>query len=219
MKNNDIAIQIVNATKIIRGNKVLRNISLTINEGDICGLVGDNGSGKSMLLKAISGLIELNEGSIQVFNYRVGGGKMATSTGILIEHPGLAQNMSARENLDLLARTQTERQDIACYLSMLGVDPKDRRPVTKLSIGMQQKVAIAQALFFHPRLLLLDEPTSNLDETSGRILQQQLQKMNQEDNTTIIIASHQGDLLRKICNRVFLMNFGELRELVEETAK
>ena len=199
-------------TKTLNGYKVLNDVTMRISSGEVCGLTGPNGSGKSMLLKAICGLIEVDRGEISVFGEMVSPMKMAAHTGALIELPGLELGLSAYENLILLARSKEDLTLIPATLNALGIDPQDRRPVRRYSLGMKQKLAIAQAIFDRPRLLLLDEPTSNLDKKSCNELVKLISSLNSRSATTMLIASHHYEFLDLVCNRCYSMDSGCIRE-------
>lgn len=213
METKTMYIELNNVNKKIKKKEVLKDISVNIRSGQICGLTGDNGSGKSMLLKAISGLIEIDSGTISVCDKTVGHGNLAENTGILIETPGLLLSQTAYQNLKMLCIKRNYEQHICFTLSSLGLNPYDKRPTKKYSLGMKQKVGIAQALFERPKLLLLDEPTSNLDEESTLKVLELLKAMNEEYGTTIIISSHQKENINSICSRVFKMIDGTIAEL------
>lgn len=206
------AVSMHGVTKTLSGYKVLNDVTMHIQSGEVCGLMGPNGSGKSMLLKAICGFIEVDQGEISVFGKIVSPIKMATHTGALIELPGLELGLSAYENLVLLARSKEDMTFIPTTLNALGIDPKDRRPVRRYSLGMKQKLAIAQAIFDRPKLLLLDEPTSNLDQKSCNELVKLIFSLNSENTTTMIIASHQHEFLDLVCKRCYIMESGCIRE-------
>lgn len=163
------AVTVNNVTKVLNGRKVLNHVSLVVPENSIVGIIGRNGSGKSMLLKAISGLMPVTEGSISVFDKNVGkNGVFPSNIGVLIEQPGLLLQYSGIQNLKLIAgiKRVTSDQNIEMYMNELGLDPKDRRPVRKYSMGMKQKLGIIQAVMERPKLLILDEPMNNLDQES-----------------------------------------------------
>ena len=146
MENKTKVIEIRGLTKRLKNKTVLNDVTLDIFAGDICGISGHNGSGKSMLLKAISGFLQPTSGSIKVFGEDVGvHGKLAKDTGVLIEAPGLLLGYSAFDNLYMLARLDgfKDKTAIEEILTTLELDPKDKRPVSKYSLGMKQKVGIA----------------------------------------------------------------------------
>lgn len=211
------AVEITQLTKKIKGHVILKDINLTIAEGELCGIVGENGSGKSMLFKVICGFISPSGGTAKVFGNLVGNGKYARNTGLLIERPSLLTEYSAMQNLLLLCSIQkkVEKKDIAAIMENLGLDPDDRRPVKKYSLGMKQKLGIAQAIVEGPKLILLDEPSNNLD--SGSIVRlHSLLKAYNENNTTIVIASHQREDMDNLAKRVITIHGGSIQSDVRK---
>lgn len=210
------AIEMVNVSVETRTNTLLKNISFNLQKGEICGIYGRNGAGKSMLIKTICGLVSPTQGSIQVWGKTVGlNGKTATNTGILIESPGLLPDNTAFENLFYLSciankRGSADKENIRSTLSDLGINPNERKPVRKFSLGMRQKVALAIALFEKPDLLLLDEPTNNLDSQSISFLHAYLKKIHEQYGTSILLASHQEDDFNKLCSRVITIEQGKI---------
>lgn len=192
-----------NITKILRGKKVLDNISLNFERGKIYGIVGPNASGKTMLFRAISGLIRLDSG---VINYA----PQNLSLGVVIENPGFLLSYSGIDNLKFLAsiKNQITETDIMQSMRMVGLDPYDRRKVKAYSLGMKQKLAIAQAIMEKPDVLILDEPTRGLDEESVNHIRALLTDIN-KDGTTILIASHNKEDILFLCNEVVYMNEGK----------
>lgn len=206
------AVVLNNVTKILKKRHVLDEVSLCIPEGTITGIVGRNGSGKSMLFKAISGLMPVTTGHISVMGSVVGkNGAFPADIGILIERPGYIPQYSAYKNLLLLAEIKNRIKDseIRALMEELGLDPNDNRPVRKYSLGMKQKVGIIQAIMEHPYLILLDEPTNNLDQESILILRKILLRLR-DQGSTIMLCSHNAEDISAICNSVYTMSNGRL---------
>lgn len=204
------AVSVSHITKIIKRRLVLNDVSLHIMEGSITGIVGRNGSGKSMLFKAISGLMPVNKGSIAIMGKTIGrNGTFPSDIGILIERPGFLPQYSAFKNLRMIAeiRSRISDDDIVSIMTELGLDPKDRRPVRKYSLGMKQKIGIIQAIMEHPSVILLDEPTNNLDQESIMTLRSILQRLRSQ-GSTIMICSHNTEDISSICDRAYTMMDG-----------
>jgi ABC-type multidrug transport system, ATPase component len=165
-------VEIKALTKLINDIPILQNINVNFTSGNIYGLVGKNGSGKSMLFKAICGLINPTEGEIRVFNEVINYGKFPKSTGVIIENPGFLPQYSAFKNLKILASINNiiSDDDIKNVISSVGLNPNDNRPVKKFSLGMKQRLGIAQALMEKPRLLILDEPMNALDSEGVKLV-------------------------------------------------
>lgn len=206
------AVTVNSVTKILKGRRVLDNVSLHIPECSITGVIGRNGSGKSMLFKAISGLMPVNEGSIAIMGKTIGrNGVFPSDIGILIERPGFMPQYSALKNLQMIAeiRNRISTDDIISLMTEFGLDPKDRRPARKYSLGMKQKIGIVQAIMEHPRVILLDEPTNNLDQESIMTLRATLLRLR-EQGATIIICSHNMEDISTICDKSYSMMDGQI---------
>jgi ABC-2 type transport system ATP-binding protein len=210
------AIEMENVTKKIGQEVLLNRINFSVPIGQIVGVVGQNGSGKSMLFKAISGLVRINEGDVRVWGKDVGKhGNFAEDTGFLIERPGFLPHMSGQKNLEILADIQKkiDREQIRDTMRLVGLDPDLKRSFAKYSLGMKQKLGIAQALMEKPRLLVLDEPMNNLDEESIGILRQILVELNQKENVTILMTSHDAQDIRTLCSSVYEIKSGVMRSI------
>jgi ABC-2 type transport system ATP-binding protein len=185
-------IIINNLSKSIKNHKVLDNVNLTFEGGNIYGLVGRNGSGKTMLLRAICGLIYPDEGSITIDSKRLHKDiSFPESCGAIIEHVELLPNFTAFENLKILGKIRNTVTDemIKKAISSVGLNPESSEKVKTYSLGMKQKLSIAQALFENPSILLLDEPTNALDEDGVKLIRNILIE-EKKKGKLIIIASH-----------------------------
>jgi ABC-2 type transport system ATP-binding protein len=214
-------IIVSNANKVIRGRTVLADVSVNLEHGGIYGFFGINGSGKTMLFRAIAGLIRLDSGSIRVFGETIGkDSSFPKSLGIIIEAVGFWDEYTGFKNLKLLAsiKHQIDDDDIRAALTRVGLDPDDKRTYRKYSLGMKQRLGIAQAIMESPELLILDEPTNALD-SDGLLLVFDIIKEQQQRGATILIASHNVAELEALCERRFKMCEGRLsEELLESTA-
>ena len=206
-------IQLQNVTKRIKENTVLDNVSYTFKSGFVYGLYGQNGSGKTMLLRAISGLINLDSGSIFIDGEKLHDKiEFPPETGIVIENMELLPECSAKRNIQMLAKIKNiaDEKDIIFSLERVGLDPDSDKKVKKFSLGMKQRLSIAQALFEDPDILLLDEPTNALDEDGvndvRRILLEQKKK-----NKLIIIASHNKEDISLLSNTVISVSNGRFQ--------
>lgn len=186
------SIIIKNLSKSIKNRKVLDNVDLTFESGNIYGLVGRNGSGKTMLLRAICGLIFPDEGIITIDSKQLHKDiSFPESCGAIIEHTELLPNFTAFENLKILGKIKNIATDetIKAIIRSVGLDPESKAKVKTYSLGMKQKLSIAQALFEDPDILLLDEPTNALDEESVNVIRDILIE-EKNKGKLIIIASH-----------------------------
>ena len=166
-------IQLQNVTKRIKENTVLDNVSYTFKSGFVYGLYGQNGSGKTMLLRAISGLINLDSGSIFIDGEKLHDKiEFPPETGIVIENMELLPECSAKRNLQMLAKIKNiaDEKDIIFSLERVGLDPDSDKKVKKFSLGMKQRLNIAQAIFENQKIILLDEPTNALDEDAVQLI-------------------------------------------------
>ena len=214
MKNNKI-VEISNLTKDIKGTKVLNKVNLSLESGKAYGIVGRNGSGKSMLFKAISGLINATEGTINVFNKPIKDGSFPDSTGIIIENPGFLLQYSAFKNLKILASINNIISDekINETIALVGLDPNNKKPVKKYSLGMKQRLGIAQALMEEPKLLILDEPMNGLDSDGVKQIRELLLELKSK-SVTILLASHNSEDINEICDHVYNMENGILSQKI-----
>lgn len=207
-------IEVSHVNKNFRDNKVLKDVSLRCESGKIYGLVGHNGSGKTVLFKIICGFLSCDEGTVSVDGKIMGKDKdMLTEAGIIIEDPGFLRNWSAYHNLEFLYTIRNKKDKAYLYsvLKKVGLDPKMKRPVGKFSLGMRQRFAIAQAIMENPGILILDEPMNGLDKNGVEEIRRLLLQMKQE-NKLIILASHNREDIDVLCDEVYEMEDGVLQK-------
>lgn len=207
-------IEVSHVNKNFRDNKVLKDVSLRCESGKIYGLVGHNGSGKTVLFKIICGFLSCDEGTVSVDGKIMGKDKdMLTEAGIIIEDPGFLRNWSAYHNLEFLYTIRNKKDKTYLYsvLKKVGLDPKMKRPVGKFSLGMRQRFAIAQAIMEDPGILILDEPMNGLDKNGVEEIRRLLLQMKQE-NKLIILASHNREDIDVLCDEVYEMEDGVLQK-------
>ena len=205
-------IQVQNVSKKIKTNQVLNNISYTFEEGKVYGLYGRNGSGKTMLLRAVSGLIRLDSGSIYVDGKKLHEEiSFPDNTGIVIENMELLPRFSARQNLKILAKIRNKADDrsITEALKRVGLDPDSTLKVKKFSLGMKQRLNIAQAIFEKQKLILLDEPTNALDEKGVGLIYDIIRE-EREKGAVIVIATHHKEDLEELCDVVLKIDEGKI---------
>lgn len=205
-------IEIKNVTKTIKHNTVIDNISLTINSGEITGLKGINGSGKTMLMRLVSGLILPTSGEISI-NGKVLGKDITFphSIGTLIENPAFLDSYSGFQNLRLLASIQGKISDeeIREAIRAVELNPDDKKKYRKYSLGMKQRLGIAAAVMEHPDIIILDEPTNALDSDGVQMIKRILQK-EKAHGALIMISCHNLDILKELSDVIYLMNDGKL---------
>ncbi len=205
-------IKVENAVKKYKETVALDNVSLTFEEGSITGLIGRNGSGKSVLLKSICGLVSLTSGKIYIDGVESEKcKKQQTNMGVLIETPGFLDNFSAYKNLKYLAsiRGKIKKEDIIAAIKKVGLDPVSRKWVGKYSLGMRQRLGIAQAIMEQPDVLLLDEPMNGLDKHGVEDIRKLILDLKQQGKT-IILCSHNAQDIEMLCDKVYELDMGKL---------
>lgn len=206
-------IQVKNASKKIKGATILQNINLDLHGGIIYGLQGPNGSGKTMLMRLIAGLIRPTSGSVVVDGKQLGKDiDFPPSMGLLIENPAFLPNYTGFKNLELIADIQRRigKEEIARSLADVGLDPEDKRKYRKYSLGMKQRLGIAAAIMEKPDLILLDEPTNSLDE-AGTAQICRLIQAERDHGALIVLASHDPNLLENITDEIYTIHEGTLQ--------
>lgn len=206
-------IRLKNVSKKVKNRLLLNNVSLSIPKGSIATLEGINGSGKTVLLKAILGLIKTS-GEIYVTEKKVlPNEKYPIKAGILIENPAVVETMSAYKNLELLKVLQDEvsHEDIDNVLKEMNLEHTQDEKVKNFSLGMKQKLGIGQAMLGNHPLIILDEPTNALDRESLVKLISYIKRVN-EKGTTFIIASHDHEFINEVTTKRFLMREGAIVE-------
>lgn len=205
-------IEIKNGCKRIGKTDILKNINLTFTGGHIYGFRGKNGSGKTMLMRAISGLITLTSGEI-VINDKVLGKDMSfpDSIGVLIENPAFIDDYSGFINLKVLAQINHRIDDdkIRDTISKVGLDPDDKKKYKKYSLGMKQRLGIAAAIMEEPDIILLDEPINAIDENGVNEIRELLLELKREDRI-IIIACHDREELELLSDEIIQISEGEI---------
>lgn len=199
-------------TKKLSNNLILDNINLELESGKIYGFIGKNGSGKTMLMRAICGLILATSGSVQIDGKILGKEiSFPESVGVLIENPGFIPSYNGFRNLKVLAQIQKRISDaeIEETIRNVGLDPNEKKSFRKYSLGMKQKLGIAAAIMEDPQLLILDEPFNGLDEeTIDKIRKLILDRKN--DKNLIILSCHDSEEIEKICDETIEIKLGKI---------
>ena len=216
---DDIVIRVEGVYKRFGTDTVLKDVSRSFERGRIHGIVGNNGSGKTVLMKCICGFLIPDGGSITVNGERVGVDvDFPRDMGLIIETPGFLPNITGVKNLEILASLNKKigLREIAASMRAVSLDPSMNKPVGKYSLGMRQRLGIAQAIMENPSLLILDEPLNGLDK-HGVMEMRQLIKGLKEQGKTILLASHnQGDI-DELCDTVCEMDAGVMTMIREES--
>lgn len=208
-------ISVQNVRKSFGDEEVLRGISREFEKGQIHGIVGNNGSGKTVLMKCICGFLQTDEGRILV-NGKVVGKEtdFPEDMGIIIETPGFLPGLTGVKNLNILAslKNRIGEQEIRSAIKRVGLDPNLKKPVSKYSLGMRQRLGIAQAIMENPSLLILDEPFNGLDK-NGVLHMRDLIKGLRDEGKTILLASHNQVDIDELCDTVCEMDAGVMRTI------
>lgn len=209
-------IEIKGLRKSFKGQTVLQDVNVSFETGKIHGIIGRNGSGKTVLFKLIAGFLIPDCGQIIVDGIELKPA-MRREMGILIEKPGFLEHLNAFKNLSLLASIQHRitDQDVRDAITTVGLDPKDKKLVGKFSLGMKQRLGIAQAIMEKPSLLILDEPMSGLDK-NGVAEMRKLFLDLKEKGVTILLSSHYAEDIDALCDTVCEMDRGVLASLQGE---
>ncbi len=218
---HDDKIELIHVTKKFGQELVLKEVNLTLEQGRVYGIVGNNGSGKTVLMKCICGFLIPTTGLIRVFGSSIGQDvDFPESLGVIIETPGFLTNLTGRKNLEILAgmRRKIGPAEVQQVLEKVGLDPALKKPVANYSLGMRQRLGIAQAIMEDPKLLILDEPFNGLDKHGVGEIRKLLLELK-EEGKTILLASHNEEDIRILCDEVYEMDGGVLRKCEDEIRK
>lgn len=202
--------------KKIGKKDILKNVSLEVQEGDILGFIGPNGAGKTTTIKLIIGLQKINSGEVKINGYDIKNQfeKAIERVGTIVENPDLYMYMSGLDNLKMIARLykNIDAKRIDEVIKLVGLENRIKDKVSKYSLGMRQRLGIAQAILHKPNLLILDEPTNGLDPEGIKQLRDLLTKLAKEENMAILISSHNLAELESFCNKITIIQNGEIIE-------
>jgi len=212
---NNPAIIVDHVTKQFGSEVVLKDVSLTLEAGKIHGIIGRNGSGKTVLMKCICGFLQPTSGSVKVFDRTIGQDcDFAPDTGMLIETPGFLPHETGLNNLLWLARLGkgASKDRVRQLIEQVGLNPSLRKTVSQYSLGMRQRLGIAQTLLDDPSLMILDEPMNGLDKNGVRSIRDLLLSLKSQGKT-ILLASHFAQDIDELCDTVCEMDQGILKRL------
>ena len=217
MQMEQSVIEMKHVSKSFKGTLVLRDVNMICRSGKIYGIVGYNGSGKTVLFKCICGFLHVDSGNIWV-NGKVMGKEMdmLKNAGIIIEEPGYIRNLSGYRNLEYLYRIRNKKNAEAIYSAMqkVGLDPYAKKKVCNYSLGMRQRLAIAQATMEDQQILILDEPMNGLDKDG--VVEMRKFFLNQKNmGKLILLASHNKEDIELLCDEVYEMDHGTLKKINE----
>lgn len=204
-------VEISHISKTLRGAKVLDDVSLTLEGGNIYGLMGENGSGKTMLMRTVCGLVRPDRGTVTFDGQDRKTAKPVL--GVMIENTALYPDLTGMENLGLFASILrlADKNAQAEAMERVGLDPKDRRTYRKYSLGMKQRLLLAQAVMEKPQVLLLDEPTNAID-AEGVALTHEIMRQEADRGAVVLLASHISADIHDLCCKVYRMDRGRLED-------
>ncbi len=201
-------IELNQVSKKFKTNILYKDVSFAVEKGECIGIVGANGSGKSVLFKIITGLEDVSSGTVLVREKQVGNNNdFPKGVGLLVDQPGYIEYYDGFTNLKLLAEIQNKIDDatIKKYMQQIGLNPDDRTKVKSYSVGMKQKLGITQAIMENQDIILLDEPFNALDfKTNNEVME--ILKSLKENNKTLLLTSHQHEYLEKICDKLYIID-------------
>lgn len=212
-------INLQNVRKVFDNNEVIKNCNMSVKKGSIYGFLGRNGAGKTTVLKLIAGLLQPTSGTIKVFGMSMltDRNKILKKMGCLIESPVFFEQMSAEENLKIhLAYMGVSGLNISSVLAQVGLDNIGNFPVSKFSLGMKQRLAIARSIIHEPELLLLDEPINGLDPVGIKEMRDLFCHLSKEYGMTIVISSHILSEIEQIADTIGIIEKGKI---IKETER
>lgn len=201
-------------TKSFKGKTVLEDVNMRLQEGGIYGIVGDNGSGKTVLLKLICGFMKPDSGTVTVNGKVIGkDADFPENTGIIIEAPGFLPNYSGMKNLEYLAsiRGKIGKEQIESAMKTVGLDPSSKLRVGKYSLGMKQRLGIAQAIMEDQQLLILDEPMNALDKDAVEEMRRLFLSFKASGKTMLIVSHNEGDI-SALCDEVYEFDDAKIKK-------
>ena len=205
-------IDINNLTLTLDNKKILKNINLKIKEGRIYGLIGPNGVGKTSLIKCLTGIYEVTEGEIFINGVRVGiGEKMPHNIAFTIEQPAFLNEYSGRKNLEFLYELRHKKDSlyIRSMIEKVGLDYESKKKVSKYSLGMKQRLAIAQVLMEEAPILIMDEPMNGLDRKGVQDVRELIIE-EKKKGKIILLASHNREDIEYLCDEVYRLDNGKV---------
>lgn len=205
-----ITLQAVNISKNIKKSQILKDVNLKLEGGTVYGFVGRNGSGKTMLFRALSGLMKLSSGNVYYNGKELGKDfSVLPSLGVIIENVGMYSEFTGLTNLKMFAKIKNlvGESEIKEAIHRVGLDPEDKRILKKYSMGMKQRIAIAQAIMEKPDVIMLDEPTNGLDENGVELIRNIILEEKQR-GAIILLASHNSEDISLLADKVYHLSNG-----------
>ncbi len=207
-------LEVKNLTKKFGKRVILDQVSVTLEEGEVVGLVGPNGAGKSTFIKSILGLYNIDEGDVKICGFDVykQHRDALSKVGCIVENPDMYQNISGRKNLKICALMNDlpKNTDIDSVVHLVRMESRIDDKVKTYSLGMKQRLGLASALLNHPKLLILDEPINGLDPQGIMELRQIVRDLSKKDKMTVLISSHILAEIEQMCDRIIMIDQGKI---------
>lgn len=215
MEKSEIMVQVKHVEKAYKSNVLFTDLNFNMERGECCAIVGENGSGKSVLLKMICGLVRPDAGEITIGGEKLEKGRFPKDIGVILDNAGFLPNETGLKNLSIIAGIlrKVTKEEIEDTMRLVGLDPASKVKVGKYSLGMKQRLAIAQAIMEKPRLLILDEPFNAIDEKTVRDFQKILSRLNTQEGITILMTSHHQEDIQGLCKNIYQIVSKELKKM------
>lgn len=212
--HHELVLKVDHLNKTFGKRKILNDINFEIYEGDIVGLIGPNGAGKTTLIKTILNLYYADSGNIEIVGHNTKKEleQALSKIGCIIENPAMYENLTGKRNIEITKTMNSIKDEklISDIIDFVGLKDRMNDKVKKYSLGMKQRLGLAQALIKKPKLLILDEPTNGLDPMGIKNLRMMLKQINKEENMSILISSHILSEVENICDRIIIINEGKI---------
>ncbi|MGZ9849236.1 ABC transporter ATP-binding protein [Macrococcus psychrotolerans] len=219
MESQQYSLEVTNLHKKIGKKEIIKDLNFTVNKGEVFGFLGPNGAGKTTTIRMIVGLTTPTEGDIKVLGKSVvhNRSEIMKDIGAIVENPELYPFLSGYENLKQFARMQKgiTKADIDRVVKLVGLQPRIKDKVKKYSLGMRQRLGLAQALLHKPKILILDEPTNGLDPAGIREIRDYIKKLAKEENMSVIVSSHLMSEMELMCDRFGIIKNGKMVQIEE----
>ena len=215
MEKSEIMVQVNHVKKAYKGNVLYTDLNFSVERGESCAIIGVNGSGKSVLLKMICGLARPDEGDITVGGEKLEKGKFPKDIGVILDNAGFLPNETGLKNLSIIAGIlkKVTREELEETMRLVGLDPASKVKVGRYSLGMKQRLAIAQAVMEKPSLLVLDEPFNAIDQQTVKDFRQLLERLNTQEGVTILMTSHHQEDIQGLCRNIYQIDAKGLNKM------
>ena len=215
MELSETIVKLEHVKKAYKGNVLFTDLNFQVQRGESCAIVGANGSGKSVLLKMICGLVRPDDGNVIVSGEKVEDGKFPKDIGVILDNAGFLPNETGLKNLSIIAGIlkKVTREELEATMCLVGLNPASQVKVGKYSLGMKQRLAIAQALMEKPSLLILDEPFNAIDPDTVMDFQSLLGRLNKEEGVTLLMTSHRQEDIQGLCKSIYQIDSKSLKSI------